>query len=134
MVLPIRNQDFILFHKQHIHSQAKNRCLCDSYACLQNTQFGSIGTKLNLSRVRSFPSTASQRMKLYLDRDHCSQITRTREIVKPTGLKKSYAWDIKDPAPVDQLLIKVILDSESPQCCKMRSLTEMIAFHSREVE
>jgi hypothetical protein len=59
---------------------------------------------------------------------------RTREIVEPTGLKKSYAWDIKDPAPVDQLLIKVILDSESPQCCKMRSLTEMIAFHSREVE
>jgi hypothetical protein len=73
-------------------------------------------------------------MKLYLGRDHCSQTIRPHETAEPTGLKKSYAWDRKKPAPVDQLLGKVILDSKSPQSCKRRSLTEMIAFHNGEEE
>jgi len=73
-------------------------------------------------------------MKLCLGKDHCSQTTRPHESAEPVGLKKSYAWARKVPTPLDQSLIRMMLASDSPHCRDMRSLIEMIAFHSGEEE
>jgi len=101
ILLPIRNQDFILTHRRHDQSHIKNKCLWDSSSCLQKTQEGSMGRNLNLSRLRSFPKTTHHKMKLYLGRDHCSQTTLSHEIGEPTSLKKLYARARKGPSPVD---------------------------------
>jgi hypothetical protein len=92
MLLPIRNQDFIISHKWHVHPHVKNKSLWDSSSCLQNTQVGLIWINLNLSRVRNLPKTTNHNMKLYLGRDHYSQTTLCHEMIEPTGWKKLYAW------------------------------------------
>jgi hypothetical protein len=134
ILLPIHSQDLILSHKPPVQTQAKNKWLWDFMPCLQKTQVGSRGINLNRSRVRSLPRIASQRMKLYLGRDHCSQTTWFHGTTNPTGRKKLYAWRRNRPAAEDHRLIKDMLASESSQCWEMRSLTEMIAFHNGEEE
>jgi hypothetical protein len=132
MLLPIRNQDFIISHKWHVHPHVKNKSLWDSSSCLQNTQVGLIWINLNLSRVRNLPKTTNHSMKLYLGRDHYSQTTLCHEMIEPTGWKKLYAWARKGPSPLNQLLINVMLALGLPQCWERMSLTEIIDFHNGE--
>ena len=124
ILLPILSHAFILAHKLPVQLQVKNKWAWVSASLRQKAQEGSVGMKHNLSRVLSFPMTASHNIKLYLGNDHCSQTTRPHETVEPTGLKKSYACAKKGPAELDQLLSKETHSTSKPeQWCKVPHLT-----------
>ena len=97
------NQALILFQREDVQVQPKNKWPWLSSSCVQKVQNVSVGMNLSLSLVRSFPSIASHNMKLHLGRDHCSQTIFSHGTVEPLVPKRSIGIRSKStfsPLPV----------------------------------
>jgi hypothetical protein len=85
----IFSQALILFQREDVQVQPKNKCPWLSSSCAQKVQNVSVGMNLSLSLVRSFPRIASHNMKLHLGRDHYSQTIFSQGTAELWGLSEA---------------------------------------------
>jgi hypothetical protein len=83
------SQALILFQREDVQVQPKNKCPWLSSSYEQKVQNVSVGMNLSRSLVLSFPSIASHRMELYLGRDHGSQTIFSQGTAGLWGLREA---------------------------------------------
>jgi hypothetical protein len=103
MLLWNSSQYLALPQREDDHAQLKKRCAWDSLELWQRGYRGSVEINWSLSLVLSLPNIASQREKLCLGRNHCSQTTLAHWTWSTLYVKKWYALAVKDPGLECQL-------------------------------
>jgi len=126
IVLWILSQSLAFLQRADVHSQVKKRWPWDSSAFSHRGHIGSGERNWRRSLVRSLPNIASQREKLCLGRDHCSQTTLAHWTEAALNLKKSYALAVKGHEPKCQFESSCCTGATPPQRLIILSRREKI--------